>query len=553
MLGYFFDPVRRCCVSEEAPCVRGMSRGENPMEIFDESPAVPSSVEVLEGRAIHGSLPAGPKERVIRTFATSEEEPLRGHPTRSGHILQLKLGVAIEDVTFSLYVNGFRLTPCGEPAPGEELPQPHSRVWSPFSLVEKCQVKTMQHASLWAVFKLTIFRQEGDDRYYYFATTGKDAFKERDQWVEEISNAIRQVTVSLFPPHLITVRPVPGVESTCTRIMAGYLLRSQARDNVMLTYCELHAYAGGEARLAIYKDEWCEREISSLLLTDQTVVSTRKGSYCTVFGVDTHRFCARTREEKELWLRAVSNIKVKLMFDAPDPTAEELQIFRAAVQERVVKLEGVAAGPEDQAGASPNVAAWDPLLPQLPRPPLPMSPRGDVWHPEEIDEAYEMRVNSMLAFEAAGRKLAAAGNDLEAKPSDPAQPTSPPPTGDEMEVPEPEECRKLLASVTMGDCGASFDKMDTGSIPREQPGGIRTVHVSPTEKSLMSPVAPPEGCNNLDPGEDLCSVTCPGSGVSTDDNGGRKARNDKFQTAGAQNGNDGATTHIPLLMWSPGR
>merc|ERR1712039_774730 len=50
-----------------------------------------------------------------------------------------------------------------------------------------------------------------------------------------------------------------------------------------------------------------------------STVSTRKGAYCTVFGVDNHRFCARTREEKDLWLRAVSNIKVKLMFDARIP------------------------------------------------------------------------------------------------------------------------------------------------------------------------------------------------------------------------------------------
>merc|ERR1712056_38407 len=112
--------------------------------------------------------------------------------------------------------------------------------------------------------------------------------------------------------------------------MAGYLLQNENADNVSLFYCELHAYSGGEARLTVYRDEWCQQEVRCLHLSHTSTVSTRKGAYCTVFGVDNYRFCARTREEKDLWLRAVSNIEVKLMFDAPDPTDEELGIFRAA-------------------------------------------------------------------------------------------------------------------------------------------------------------------------------------------------------------------------------
>merc|ERR1712151_509782 len=96
------------------------------------------------------------------------------------------------------------------------------------------------------------------------------------------------------------------------------------------------------ARLTIYKDEWCQQEVNCVHLAESSTVSTRKGAYCTVFGVDNYRFCARTREEKELWLRAVSNIKVKLMFEAPDPTADALAVFRDAVRERLEALQPVS-------------------------------------------------------------------------------------------------------------------------------------------------------------------------------------------------------------------
>jgi len=338
---------------------------------------VPSStVEILvnSARARAGfrcALPVGPRDRMVTTFATSEVGALQGEPLLAGNILQLTLGESIHEMRLVLYVNGFSLTSCD--SNGQGTARSVSRAWSPFALVEKCQVKTMQNSAFWAVFKLTVFRKEGQDRCYYFATTGNDAYKERDRWVVEMVAAIGNVTMSLFPRHAITVQPLPGVASTSTRIMAGYLLQSGNSDNVSLFYCELHAYSHGEARLAVYHDEWCEQEVRSVQLADSSTVSTRKGAYCTVFGVDNHRFCARTREEKELWVRAVSNIKVKLMFDAPDPTDEELQIFRAAVNERIGELQGK---PE---------SSTDPLLAQVPRLP-PSSPRGDAWDPEPIDE-----------------------------------------------------------------------------------------------------------------------------------------------------------------------
>jgi len=385
MLGrWMLSPVHQCCCRPGPPNHRGPGGGLGEGELLEEK--MPgefgnSNMEVMvhnlrAANGIRGHLPVGPRERMVPTYATADSEVFHGEPLFSGNILQLTLGESIHEMRLLLYVNGFSLTPASTNIHGHtgSMPRSMSTAWSPFSLVEKCQVKTMQHSAYWAVFKLTVFRTEGQDRCYYFATTGCNAYKERDRWVLEMVSAIGNVTTSLFPPHAITVEPLLGVSQTSTRIMAGYLLQSGSCDNVSLFYCELHAYSAGEARLAIYHDEWCEQEVSSVHLADNSTVSTRKGVHCTVFGVDHHRFCARTREEKELWLRAVSNIKVKLMFDAPDPTDEELQIFRAAVHERIGELEHK----REESG-------MDPLLSQVPRLP-PMSPRGDYWDPDPMED-----------------------------------------------------------------------------------------------------------------------------------------------------------------------
>jgi len=382
MLGrWMVSPVHQCCCRPGPPNHLGPGGGLGEGELLEEKmpgEAGNSNVEVMvdnlrAANGIRGHLPAGPRGRMVPTYATADSEVLHGEPLFSGNILQLTLGESIHEMRLLLHVNGFSLTPVNTNIHGHagSAPCSLSTAWSPFSLVEKCQVKTMRNSSYWAVFKLTVFRKEGQDRCYYFATTGCNAYKERDRWVLEMVTAIGNVTTSLFPPHAITVEPLPGVSQTSTRIMAGYLLQSESCDNVSLFYCELHAYSAGEARLAIYHDEWCEQEVSSVHLADHSTVSTRKGAYCTVFGVDQHRFCARTREEKELWLRAVSNIKVKLMFDAPDPTDEELQIFRAAVHECIGGLE-----------YKREECGMDPLLSQVPRLP-PMSPRGDYWDPPD--------------------------------------------------------------------------------------------------------------------------------------------------------------------------
>eukprot|EP00971_Amphidinium_carterae_P027239 536543-Amphidinium_carterae.1 len=58
-------------------------------------------------------------------------------------------------------------------------------------------------------------------------------------------------------------------------------------------------------------------------ITADTIVSSRTREHCTVFGLDEERYSARTKQEKDVWLRAMSNIKVKLTYCAPNPTHDE--------------------------------------------------------------------------------------------------------------------------------------------------------------------------------------------------------------------------------------
>eukprot|EP00812_Abedinium_dasypus_P006642 NODE_1841_length_1052_cov_261.246740.p1 GENE.NODE_1841_length_1052_cov_261.246740~~NODE_1841_length_1052_cov_261.246740.p1 ORF type:complete len:285 (+),score=91.82 NODE_1841_length_1052_cov_261.246740:3-857(+) len=213
-----------------------------------------------------------------------------------------------------------------------------------------------------------------------FSTVGESSVEERDQWLRVIWNAISSVTMSLFPPHTIIVRPLANVESTSTRIMAGYLLLCEASDGVSLLYCELRSFSHGESSLAIYRDECCEHEVTAVQLKETTIVCTCNGAHCNIFGIGVLRFCARTSEEKELWIRAVMNVKTKIMFDAPDPTKDELASFRDAVHERLVDMSDVAA----------RSAAWsNAKLPLKPRPPVPSLPQGDVWQLEALEDAFE--------------------------------------------------------------------------------------------------------------------------------------------------------------------
>eukprot|EP00927_Polykrikos_kofoidii_P034158 TRINITY_DN289_c0_g1_i1.p1 TRINITY_DN289_c0_g1~~TRINITY_DN289_c0_g1_i1.p1 ORF type:complete len:502 (+),score=62.19 TRINITY_DN289_c0_g1_i1:101-1507(+) len=320
------------------------------------------------------TLPRGPVRSSVPTFLTAERSEFSGQ-IRSGEVAYLALGEKIQRMWLSIYRDGFTVTPSfGSTDPGGQ--QRKARAWSPFTVTEMCQVQTKRQEQELSVFKLTILKKDDSDLFFYFGCCGPNAVEERAKWLHDIKEAIGNVTLSIIPTHSIVVSPVPGAPGTVTRLMAGYLMHLLGSDRVAVFYCELQAYTEESAKIAMYPDEWCEHEVDSVPISAMSSVSTRKGDSCTVLGVDSHLMCARTWRDKELWLRAISNVKVKLMFDAPSPTEEELEVYRSAVLERLQETEDTPRANAIQADA--------PLLERVySRPSRPM-PAGDVLEPEPM-------------------------------------------------------------------------------------------------------------------------------------------------------------------------
>eukprot|EP00927_Polykrikos_kofoidii_P015334 TRINITY_DN16801_c0_g1_i2.p1 TRINITY_DN16801_c0_g1~~TRINITY_DN16801_c0_g1_i2.p1 ORF type:complete len:461 (-),score=53.23 TRINITY_DN16801_c0_g1_i2:342-1724(-) len=287
------------------------------------------------------ALPRGPQRHTVPIYSTSQCKDLTGL-LQAGEVAQLKLGETMCRVWLSVYLEGFTVSPSSE---STDLDDAESHPWSPFTLVEQCRIQTKTQAKSqeqhMSVFKISVLREDSTDDSYFFGCLGANPEDQRERWMESVISAVSRVTVSLIPVHSLAVRPVPGVPNTMKRLLAGYLLLLVDNDCVATYYGELQAQENQTARIALYQDEWCEHEVMHIMITDSSVISSRKKRSCTVFGVDRFVLCSRTWNEKELWLRAVNNIKVKLMFDAPDPTREIIRVYRNAVLDRLAEIDGL--------------------------------------------------------------------------------------------------------------------------------------------------------------------------------------------------------------------
>merc|ERR1711879_235629 len=72
-----------------------------------------------------------------------------------------------------------------------------------------------------------------------------------------------------------------------------------------------------------------------IIITVGTICCEKMGVSCGCFCIDGYQFCTRTCAERKLWLRAISNVKVKLQNRAPSPTGEELRQYRSAIKEHI--------------------------------------------------------------------------------------------------------------------------------------------------------------------------------------------------------------------------
>lgn len=211
-------------------------------------------------------------------------------------------------------------------------PEEISIAWSPFSLVQACRLHSIK-ADLATpslrLFKVSVFHHGST---HFFAVEGEDADIERTRWVADVSRALRLFTQSLFEPFRLSVEPLVGVPNTGTRILAGYLLKVEKSD-VLLVYGELHAQRGKRAEFVLYEADTCTNPLIPFGLEVDTPVSEHVAVDCSCFSLDCHHFTARTSAEKTLWLRAISNLKVKMLHARTILSPRDLHAYRSSILE----------------------------------------------------------------------------------------------------------------------------------------------------------------------------------------------------------------------------
>lgn len=297
------------------------------------SPSVPAACTVT-------SRPTG--DRGLKAYSAALHQPVRGTALRRGDVLILVTENKREFVpcTLTLFPTGFSIS--------SRERDGFSVSWSPFVVVQACRLHNIQAdkvASGLGLFKLSIFTHSAA---YFFATQGEHAETERARWVADIARALRSLTISLLPDIKLSVNPVEGAAWTSTRILAGYMLMWDNSD-VVSVYCELHSHWGTSAAFVGYEDNYCDARILHIPLDLTTAVSERVGIDCSNFSINDHHFSVRSCAERALWLRAISNIKVKLRHKASNPTVEELQTYRDAVVESLKGMRVPDVGAKDNA------------------------------------------------------------------------------------------------------------------------------------------------------------------------------------------------------------
>lgn len=289
----------------------------------------------------------------VLQYAVSVDQPLRGMPVRQGKLWYLLAEEKIELVEFSLYVNGFSFA-----HEGNEV----SVSLSPFVLVRNCKFQeSYSNLNLMdlKIFKVSLFTQNMSFYYGVRGTDDSQAEEERQRWVMEIARAVQLVTQSLFPPFSISCEPLDSVVTTLRRLMAGYLLYHDGVAVATVLYCELHPHCDvkDHARLSFYENELCQRVVMEIRVTVGTICCEKVGVNCSCFCIDGHQFSTRTCAERKLWLRAISNIKVKLQNRAPTPTGEDIRHYRNAIEEHIDSIRASLEG----------LGPIDALLQRLPR------------------------------------------------------------------------------------------------------------------------------------------------------------------------------------------
>jgi len=260
-------------------------------------------------------------------------------PIREGSLWHLSNQDCFEPVSFSLYVNGIAFATSNGLEASVSL--------SPFALVRNCRFQAGECSKLKS-FKVSILEQ---DICCYFAVQSvseRAADEERSAWVLGISHTIQIITNSLLPPVPLSCEPMPGRASLWTgrRLLAGYLVHRDDDRSISVVYCELNAHnEEAMAKLSFYENDSCESLVMDFLIHESSVCCDVVGINCSCFVIDDHHFASKTPSERKIWLRALSNVKVKIQNRAPAPNDEELQHYRRSIRETIRAIETNSTNP----------------------------------------------------------------------------------------------------------------------------------------------------------------------------------------------------------------
>ncbi|CAK9022673.1 Uncharacterized protein SCF082_LOCUS15893 [Durusdinium trenchii] len=275
------------------------------------------------------------------SFEVDSKAALREPALRSGSVWFLQPSEHERDiqeisrVLLTVHVNGFRIR-----YPGSKLIKPvRSLAWSPFAVVQACRLHTRlmdERMPNVRLFKVSDFHHGISSLFAVTHPCPEEAVQQRGRWVATIACAIRMLTLSLFPVFKLVTAP-SHLSWTKTRLVAGHMLLFD-RTGVTPVFCELHVPLEGSTTLMAYEDDSCRCLVASLSIDAASVVTERMGVDSSCFTLNGYHFAARSVAEKVFWLRAISNIKVKLRHAMLPTTAEELKYYRLAVEEEILKL-----------------------------------------------------------------------------------------------------------------------------------------------------------------------------------------------------------------------
>eukprot|EP00928_Gymnodinium_smaydae_P057235 TRINITY_DN40503_c0_g1_i1.p1 TRINITY_DN40503_c0_g1~~TRINITY_DN40503_c0_g1_i1.p1 ORF type:complete len:434 (-),score=75.22 TRINITY_DN40503_c0_g1_i1:6-1307(-) len=292
----------------------------------------------VHNEEMDADMPQKASEPVIYEAKTTA--PMIGEPLKVGNLWHFgpERDHKFRHVTLSLYINGLAIKYGHDGGEDGQDEEDLITSWSPFALVNAIRLHSAEadsHYPDMLFFKVLLFHH---GHMHVFATAGPDAELERAMWISSICCARTVFTQSLFPNFALRTGPLLGSSSSSTRLLAGYLLMCEYQA-VHLLFFELHLRFQGVAYLEGYASPQSTTAIMDIPIDATVSVSKAQGVDGCCFSIGRSNFAARTCAEKELWLRVVQNLKVKVLHSSHPPTPAEINLYRASILEHVQRIE----------------------------------------------------------------------------------------------------------------------------------------------------------------------------------------------------------------------